>query len=987
NSYDAVFHVEEDRVNIMHELELHGSSQQWHGDLFRIAREKTYNDLFELPGLRTEEPVRFRARMALRANVSSRFFLDIGGQTLQSGTAASVNIGSTGEIYQTRATAANIDGDILLDEENVDVTLRYPHPGGANQSSGWLDFIQARARLELRLLGNQLAFRDTRLPANTTATYQLAGADGGVRVWDVTNPLAPIQQLTESAGDQLTFGTAVDTIPGEFVAFRPETGLLTAEAIGLIPNQNLHAITAADMLIIYHPDFQDAAELLAEHRANQSGLNVVLANVFDVYNEFSSGSVDPAAIRNFAKTIFSRDPNFRYLLLFGDGAFDCREIYEELAGSNFIPVFEADAIHELYGYPADDFFGIFNGEERLAPLAYDLSIAVGRLPVTSATQASTVIEKIINYETNPETLKDWRTRMVFVGDDEDSATHSDDADQAAELVRDSLPYINSAKLFFDLFPQESTPAGDFYPVVRDALDQAIFKGSLAVTYLGHGGPRGWAQERVLTIPMIQNWDNEDALPLFITATCTFAAYDDAAFVSSGEELFNKDGGGAIALLTTTRPVFASRNAALTNGSLSALLNRLPDGQWPTLGDVIRQAKNKLSSSTNYDNERKFTLLGDPAMVLALPQYQVATTSINGQVTGGGMPDTLRALDQVTITGVVTDLAGSTLTDFNGTVYTTIFDKRVPASTLQNDPGSPARTYQVQRNILFRGQATVTNGAFSISFVMPQDINYSFGPGKISYYAADPGQRIDAGGSYEEVIIGGANEEGLNDDIPPVVEVFMNSTDFVSGSRVTSDPVLVVSLSDDNGINVSGNSIGHDLEGFLNEDTQNSYLLNDFYEAATDDYTKGEVRFPLRDLPNGVHRMRVRAWDVANNMGEGGTEFIIADDAGIALQNLLNYPNPFTDRTCFQFDTDVAGSELDVRIRIYTISGRLVKTIQVSIPAFDGALRQDDCISWDGRDEYGDQLARGVYLYQVSVRTSDGLNLSGDSEFEKLVILK
>jgi len=290
-------------------------------------------------------------------------------------------------------------------------------------------------------------------------------------------------------------------------------------------------------------------------------------------------------------------------------------------------------------------------------------------------------------------------------------------------------------------------------------------------------------------------------------------------------------------------------------------------------------------------------------------------------------------------------------------------------------------------VLFKGKATVTNGQFSYSFIVPKDINYTYGQGKLSYYAADRNQLIDASGSEDRFIVGGSNTNGIIDDQPPLVEVFMNSDDFISGGIVESNPTLVVKLSDDFGINVTGNSIGHDLEGFLNENTQNSYLLNDFYEAADNDYTKGEARFPLNDLAPGKYNMRVRAWDVANNMGEGTTEFIVAGDGRIALEHVLNYPNPFTDHTCFQFDSSIAGEDLDVMIQIYTVSGRLVKTLNALVPTIDGSLRQDDCIPWDGLDEYGDQLARGVYLYKVNVRTKGGTELAGESEFEKLVILK
>ncbi|PTM15129.1 MAG: hypothetical protein DA408_00485 [Bacteroidetes bacterium] len=986
-TYDGLFRYGDDKFNALHEIENTGTGtgQHWYSDFFKFAREKDFPNLFQFTGLQTNEPVTFFAEMALRATVRSRFFLDIEGQTLTSDQAISVPIGSDGEIYNNLAPTSRLTGQVNVTQENCTVKLRYPNPGGSEQSSGWLDFIEARARLALRFTGNELRFRDARTYGQPSATFVVDNAGSDMEIWDITNPLQAVRQQTTLSGSSQRFGVVVGNTVREFVAFRPTADLAKPIAVGKLTPQNLHALASQQMLIIYHPDFAAAAEQLAEHRRNFSQLQVGLVSTEQVYNEFSSGRVSPTAIRDFAKTIFERDGALRYLLLIGDGSFDTRDIYG--FGTNFVPVYERDENHELYGFPADDYFAIYVNNPGDDPLASDLSIGVGRLPVKTAQEAQTVANKIIQYDTNPDYFQDWRIRMTFLGDDEDGATHSDDADMAAELVRQLKPQFNVTKLLFDLFPQESTPAGDRFPVVQEELDRAIFRGSILTTYLGHGGPRGWAQERVLDIPRIQNWRNLDRLSLFLTATCTFGDYDNGAFVSAGEELILAPQGGALALLTTTRPVFANRNSELTNRSLTEILKQNPDGSWPRLGDVIRTAKNSLSSPGNFSNERKFMLMGDPAQALAFPRYQVATTSINGNTLASGQADTLSALETVIVTGQITDLNGDLLTNFNGTVYPTVYDKRVGAQTLRNDTGSPERTYMVQKNVLFRGKATVDNGEFTFSFVVPKDINYAYGPGKISYYAADPGRKIDAGGSEERVIIGGSNPEGLEDDTPPLVEVFMNSEDFVSGTIVSPSPTLVVKLADNFGINVTGNSIGHDLEGFLNENTQNNYLLNDFYEAQNDDYTKGEVRFPLKDLEPGTYTMRVRAWDVANNLGEGQTEFIVAGDGKIALQNVLNYPNPFTDRTCFQFDSNVAGEDLDVLVQVFTIAGRLVKTLEAFIPNADGALRLDDCIEWDGKDNYGDQLARGVYLYQVRVRTSNGAELSGESSFEKLVILK
>jgi antitoxin (DNA-binding transcriptional repressor) of toxin-antitoxin stability system len=987
-TYDGLFHFEEDRVNALHEIEATGTGtgQHWYSDFFKFAREKNYDNLFMLKGLQTTEPVSIRASMALRATPSSRFFLDIEGQTLSSQTVPGVPIGGQNEIYNDLAPNSSLTGTVSLSDENFDVLLRYPHPGGTSQSSGWLDFIQVRPRLALRMEGDRTFFRDTRSMSRSTTTFVLDNAGSDITIWDISDPLQPQKQATNSSGSSQLFGVTTGNRLREFIAFRNNADFPGAEAIGKVEPQNLHALESQEMLIIYHPDFAEKALELADHRRSFSGLQVTAVTTDQVYNEFSSGRVSPTAIRDFAKLIFERDGNLKYLLLIGDGSFDCRDLYG--FGGNFVPVYERDENHELKGFPSDDFFVIFDNEPGADPLANDMSIAVGRLPVKTPAEAATVVNKIIQYDTNADYYQDWRTRMTFLGDDEDNAAHSNDSDEAAELVRALKPQFNINKLLFDLFPQESTPAGDRYPTVEEQLERAITRGSAITTYLGHGGPRGWAQERVLDIPMIQNWDNLDRLSIFLTATCTFGDYDNGAFVSAGEELILSPRGGAIALLTTTRPVFANRNAALTNRSLTQMLQQNELGDWTRLGDVIRVAKNALSAPGSYENERKFMLMGDPAMRPALPRFRVATTSINGIEVDTMSQDTLSALETVTITGQIEDINGSLLSNFNGTVFPTIYDKRVGAQTLRNDPeGSPDKTYMVQRNVLFRGRATVTDGQFSFSFVVPKDINYQYGAGKISYYAADPDQRIDAGGSEERFIIGGSNPDGVVDDTPPIVEVFMNSEDFVAGSQVTPSPTLVVKLSDDFGINVTGNSIGHDLEGFLNENTQNSYLLNDFYQAEENDYTKGEVRFPLKDLAPGTYTMRVRAWDVANNLGEGTTEFIVADDGRIALQNVLNYPNPFTDRTCFQFDTNVAGEDLEVLIQVFTVSGRLVKTLEEFIPANDGALRLDDCIEWDGRDDYGDQLARGVYLYQVRVRTQGGQELNGQSEFEKLVILK
>ncbi|NJC25829.1 type IX secretion system sortase PorU [Neolewinella antarctica] len=991
-TYDALYHFEEDKFNVLHELggNAHGSGQTWYGDFFRVAREKNYPNLFRIPGLVTEEPARLRAVMGLRSDVSSRFELTVGDQRAQSSAAQRVNIGR--QEQQNAVYEATINAGINLTDPNFSVRLNYPTPAGAGTSEGWLDYIDLRVRRRLQF-GNlaQFSFRDALNRTASTVFYTFSDFPADGRVWRVDG--ADIRSAPVSDNQ---FGAVAGGRLFEFIAFRTGANLPGPVGGEKVDNQNLHATNSAELIIVTHPEFLVQATELAEHRRQHNGLRVSLVTTEQIYNEFSSGRDDVAAIRNYARMVYERDPELRYLLLFGDGSFDHRNILE--LGTTFIPTFQHDGRPtEVNSFPADDFYGIMGAASRAQPLEPDLNVAVGRLPVKTGDEAVAIVKKLIRYDTDPSTLGDWRTRMAFVGDDEDRGQHTEDVNRVANSVAARKPDLNFDKLYFDLFPQQSISAGDRYPDITEGLDRAVFRGALAVTYLGHGGPRGWAQERVLTIPQIRNWQrpenssNPIQPPVFITATCTFSNYDDASFVSAGEEALLTPNGGASALLTTTRPVFATQNYALTNNTVLAMLER-DDGKWRSLGDIIRIAKNEItrpstsnSLSSNTENARKFTLLGDPAMTIAFPEHAVRTTMIDDQLISDERTDTVRALQQMKISGEVTDLAGNLLENFNGQVFPTIYDKPVTVTTLAQDDGSPPLDIQVQRNIVFRGRATVTNGKFSFEFVVPRDINYSFGAGKISYYAADKSQFTDAAGFYDKLVIGGTSEGNVGNDEGPTVEVFLDTEDFMTGGTVDEDPVLLVNLTDDLGINVTGNSIGHDLEAVLDEDTRNAIVLNDYYEADADDFRSGKVQYPLFDLEPGLHTVTVRAWDVANNSAIGKTEFIVAADGEDAITRILNYPNPFTDRTCFQFDHTLVGQEVEAIIQIYTVTGKLVKTLEDAFPFSDGTIRRDDCVEWDGLDDYGDQLARGVYLYQVRLR-GDGINVV-DGELEKLVILK
>lgn len=526
-------------------------------------------------------------------------------------------------------------------------------------------------------------------------------------------------------------------------------------------------------------------------------------------------------------------------------------------------------------------------------------------------------------------------------------------------------------------PRKAVPRAAVTPAANLAINNRLYSGTLIWNYTGHGGYRRLAEEVVLDQDIINSLSNADKLPLFLTATCDFAPFDNPLVASIGENLLLREKTGAIALMTTTRLVFAYSNKLMNKNYLEAALKRGPDGQYLPLGEAVRQAKNiTYASSGDVVNNRKFTLLGDPALTLAFPRQQVRTTAIN-EVATGQAPDTLRALSEYSISGVVTDQDGNTLTGFNGTVYPVLFDKKQPVTTLGNDPGSLPVSFPAWQHVLFRGKARVSNGQFSFRFVVPKDINYQYGPGRLSYYAENG--RIDGNGAGTRIIVGGTGGN-LSDTEGPHIEPFLNDEKFVSGGISNRRPVLLVKLADSSGINIMGTGIGHDLVAVLDNDQQNPYVLNQFYETELDNFRKGRVRFQLPAMADGLHTLTIRAWDAVNNSNEASIQFRVVNEEGLTLSHVLNYPNPFSTRTQFWFEHNRPGEELTLNLQIYTVSGKLVKTIRRTI--FSVGNRSSE-VEWDGRDEYGSKIGRGVYIYRLQVRTADGKTAH---KLEKLYIL-
>lgn len=974
NQYQSYQRYEEDKINLLGQFPAtQGTGQLWFGDRFNADREFNYTSKFDFQDINTSAPITANIGFAARCNKSSQVYLDINEATIsESLRATNVTSQPATSVY---AHYEEWSDNMIVNSDNVNVVLRYPYQGtGANgESEGWLDYLELVINKNLIYKGNPLYFSQTETSDHETCAFNMSGQPQ--HIWNITNTASP-QKYNRVDGDIRFYSQGMLQL---FVAFDENDAITPAKGQKL-ENQNIHELNRADLLVLYHPDFAEGIDRYVQHRKSTSQIEVQAYDITKVYNEFSGGKCDPTAIRDLAKMIHDRDDQFRYLLLIGDGSYDYRAITPGIGDQNFIPVYETkESLHPINGFPADDYYSLLDDSEG-GNLVGQVDIAVGRMPVKSLAEYNAVLNKLIHYESNTASLGDWRMKIAFASDDEDGNRHLDDTEKIANNSATQYPRFNQSKIYFDAYEQESTPGGARYPDASKEINRVINRGVLAFNYLGHGSPKGWAQERVLQISDIQSWSNFDKLTLLITATCTFTGYDEPTVVSGGEEAFLNPKGGAIALLSTTRAVFARSNERLVSNTYSTLFE-LENGKRRALGDVIRNAKNANGVDTLNVNARKFTLIGDPSLKLSYPVLNIQTSEING-VPIAEFQDTLKALEKVTIKGFVSDANGNIISDYNGIVRPLIYDKSSKLSTLSNDSSSPKKDYSLFKNIIFKGAATVSNGQFEYSFVVPKDIDYKYGSGRISYYASNETLQ-DAGGYTKDVTIGGTSSNSINDNEGPIIDLYMNDESFTFGGNTDREPTLIVKLEDENGINVTGTSIGHDLTGKLESDSQKEFIMNDYYEATVDDYRKGVARYPLSGLEPGRHTIKVKAWDVLNNKSEAKIEFVVIDDSNEGLTHVYNFPNPFTTKTKFMFEHNIGTTELDVLVDIYTVSGKLIKTIETT--TISNSNRVDD-IAWDGKDDFGESIGKGVYLYKIKARSQD-LNVTKESDFQKLVILK
>lgn len=1009
-SYDQFWYHDIDKLNVIK------SGREWFGEVLDFVNNITIP--FDSPNLIGNSPIKVNfsgmnaGQNPASNTVTNTFTANLNGNQLFTIQNASVNLGSYTDFGNVVVAFSTLPNGLPNNTDQMNFYLKYD-AAGLTQASGYINYIEINAQSALTMEGKQTFFRVFDSKNQAVSTYQV-NASSTSQVWDVTNPVNPVAQPVSVNGNTVAFNaTSSDTLH-EYLVF-DGNNFPSPTFVKRVNNQNLHSVRDIDLLIVSPGEFRAEANRLADFRRTHDKLTVLVASTEEIYNEFGSGAQDIMAIRQAARSLYfqSTQRKIKYLLLFGDCSYDY--LHRTTNNTNYVPIWESEeSMDPINSFCSDDFYGFMETNkgaftERTTDL---MDVAVGRIPAKSAAEAADVVDKLIHYAA-PASFGKWRNNVTYVADNGDGFLHQGDADGVANTVEGLNPAYTPSKLYLGAFQTIASPGGYVSPDCKKAIKLALENGTFILNYSGHGNEIQWADEKIFDMDMISSLNNYDKLPLFITATCDFGRHDDPSRTSGAEAIVLKTKGAGIAIVSTCRPSFADANQQINYAFTNAAFTKV-NGKFRRLGDTHLAGKNGAVLGGFGAGNKGFALLGDPSMNLAYPNKDVVITQINGHpsprtvitkdstlhydfsnpgqtrtwytytYTEKQQNDTIGGLDKVSLAGEIRTSGASLASNFNGKLFVTVYDVQSSIITSETDAGVTRNSsFQERKNILYNGVVTVTGGKWNLNFIVPKDITYIFGKGKISFYALNTDQTDDGNGAWQNLVVGGSNELAGIDTTPPQIRLFMDDTTFIDGGLTGDSPLLLGLLSDSNGINVSTTGIGHEMTAILDNDPSSQQVLNPYYTSDNNDYRKGSISYPYYNLPDGLHRITVKAWDNFNNSNTATVHFMVGSDGNLVIDQILNYPNPFNNGTDFTISHNYAGKPLKVRVEIYNAIGEQIQSLAASYTESSARLGTDGSLKWD-LSNANSAVSPGIYLYRITLENELGQTAT---KAKQLVVIK
>ncbi|MEJ5350504.1 MAG: type IX secretion system sortase PorU [Melioribacteraceae bacterium] len=938
------------------------SGREYYGDEFSGTRNSR-NYITTLTGILPNSRVNYNFRLINTSTSIVNYSISESNKLIYSGSISRIY-----DYYYGRADygTAYYDGNLIDERSNLKISINTSSAG----VKVYLDYFEIEYKRKLEAAGDYLLF----FSKDTTGIieYKITNfSNSNILVFDVTNSwdVKLIDGALISGGEIKFQSSEEKNKVSKYIAVNPNAFKTPQNGTSINVTNITENISGSEMIIISNKFFRNQVERYANYRANQSPykLSTSIFYVDDIMNEFSGGLLDPTSIRNFLKYAYDNwQTKPFYVLLFGDGDYDYLNTIKESIDKNFVPTYQTqESLDEIASYVMDDYYARVSGFDKKADLA------IGRLCVQSETDAQAVVNKIIEYENNLE-KSIWRSTITLVADDGPQALGKDDGDmhtrQSEYLSLVKIPtYFTQNKIYLAAYPTVYTGLGRRKPDVNKAIISAINNGTLILNWIGHGNPNTWAHEYVFekasTIPQLKNQNY-----FFLTAaTCDFGKFDDSDEQSSTEIMINMPNSGAIGAFTAARVVYADANAEINNTFYGYLFSRENDNLPMCIGKAFYLTKNIRTQQ----NDEKFHLFCDPALRLNEPILSASIDSINGKTLNSSVQ--INALGEVKINGTVKDSRNSKL-NFNGEAIISVFDsdKLVEFKEMEYTVTMPG-------GLIYRGRTTVNDGKFQTEFVVPKDISYENKNGKITAYIFN--DETDGIGYTGDIIVGGTNPNAVNDGKGPEIQIFFDNESFENSYLVNPDFTLIVKLKDQTGINTTGAGIGHKLEGIINDDENNAIDFTNYFVGDLNSAGKsGVIKYKFASFQPGDYKITIKAWDVFNNFSSEDAYFtVVSPDVGLSIRNVYNFPNPFSSSTTFTFQHNIA-SEINVKVKIYTVAGRLIKEIEER-NILDKFVR----IDWDGKDNDGNSIANGTYLYKILVESSDGK--LKDSALGKLAVIR
>jgi Peptidase family C25 len=836
-----------------------------------------------------------------------------------------------------------------------------------NYPNGFLDFFALNLKRTLIYEDKPIAFRSFESLKTNYTSFTIKSSEPKLIIWDITNPLNPKNQQFRNDASKIFTVNTIDKLK-EFLAFT-EKDIQPISQLNKINNQNIRQYQSPELIIITKKKYKAAAQKLAEHRIKNSNISTEIIDIDEIYNEFSSGMVDVTAIRDFTKYMYDQpSKRLKYLLILADAASDIRNkgADSDLKRSlpDLIPTYQSrESLDIVKSFCSEDYFGFLeeNEGEWLETESdrdnHTLDIGVGRIPVKSVEDAEGMVQKIIYYETKAKTIGKWRTKVTLTADDGDFNLHQLDIEDLTKIIQKKGNSFSTDKIYVDASPRLSGNfLGKLSPVTSNKIYNTFKKGALIFNYTGHGGVKNLSDEKILDRDEIIDWQNLENLPLMVTATCQFGRYDDPLEVCGGEKALLNPEGGAIALLTTTRPVYSSSNKKINEAFYNTVFEPI-NGENPRLGDVFRLTKNKSFDSIF---NRNFTLLGDPSMRLTYPDHKIILNKINGKPITE-KKDTLKALETVIFEGELRDFKNNTLLqDFNGQIFFTAFDKETSLKTLGNNANIPMK-YSIYQDKIFEGIMSVTNGRFKISLTIPKDIQYNYGFGRIEMYAHNSEKNIDASGVFNNFVIGGSKESIASNNTPPTITAYLNNKEFKNGNKTTKNPLLIAKLKATNGLNINRSAIGHEILAVI--DGKTNIVLNEYINSILDNTQEFDLKYQLNNLSIGKHKLSLTIWDIYNNTATTTLEFEVTENNLQKLNTVANYPNPVNSNTKIEIDHNFVGENIETNVTILNVNGKIIGDFENTFKEAESPL----IINIPQKFKFID-LPKGIYPYLVKVKS-------------------